>query len=179
MTEADVGRMSSSGEDLRVRGGGATAVRHAMGKRPVGAGSSLGPGASTNGPGSRTGQRGVRSKQPRAFNRGTPCPSARRIADHLGPGQSWHPGELFPHIDDDGAQRGHVRVQRAVEQADRGDRWCESSASPSNGAGCCARRRRSPRRTRPCWSPAIGHRKEVVARFIDAASARGAGHSSP
>ena len=135
--------------DLRSEAPGGTAAPHAM-KRLVGDGYRSVLGVSTLAP-----EPLVRvafwSKQPLAFNRAH-VPLARRIAYHLGLGtQTRTLGRTTP--SDRRRPGGTGRRARAASgrTGDRRAPTCASSASLPNGAGCCARQRRSPRRTRPCW----------------------------
>ena len=135
--------------DLRSGAPGATAAPHEM-ERLVGAGYCSVLGVSTLAP-----EPVVRvafwSKRPLAFNRAH-VPLARRIAYHLGLGASR--GEARQRRPSDrrrpcaAGRRGRAARGRSIW---RRAPTCGWSASLLNGAGCCARRRRSPRRTRPCW----------------------------
>ena len=168
MMEADADEVIIG--DLRSGATGAIAVPHAM-ERLVGDGYRSVLGVSTHAP-----EPLVRvafwSKQPLAFNRAH-VPLARRIAYHLGLGtQSRTLGRTIPQIDDDRVDRGDVRVQRAVEQA--------AVATHVRIVGESVEWRGVLRKATQVASTdttvlvtgASGTGKEVVARFIHAASTR-------
>ena len=135
-------------DDLRAGALGASAAPHGT-ERLVGAGYRSVLGVATRAP-----EPLVRvafwSKRPLAFNR-THVPLARRIAYHLGLGAGR--GELGRRHPSRSRTTARSRSTRACSEAStvcRRAPTCGSSASPSNGARCCARRRGWPRRTRPC-----------------------------
>ena len=145
--------MTSEGEDviiddLRTRALGGSVAPHAM-ERLVGAGYRSVLGVATRAP-----EPLVRvafwSKRPLAFNR-THVPLARRIAYHLGLGASRPELGTVTLEMTTSVRSGPTRLCSEGSINWRRAPTCGSSASLSNGAGCCARRRRSPRRTRPCW----------------------------
>ena len=134
-------------DDLRAGAAGASAAPHGT-ERLVGAGYRSVLEVSTRAP-----EPVVRvafwSKRPLAFNR-THVPLARRIAHHLGLGAGR--GELgrVTLRSMTTARSGSTRACSEASTVCRRAPTCGSSASPPNGARCCARRRGSPRRTRPC-----------------------------
>jgi len=156
--------------DLRSEAPGATAAPPAM-KRLVGDGYRSVLGVSTLAP-----EPLVRvafwSKQPLAFNRAH-VPLARRIAYHLGLGtQTRTLGRTNPQIDDDRAERGDVRVQRAVDQATGGTHVHIVGESAEWRGVLRKASQVASTDTTVLVTGDSGTGKEVVARFIHAASAR-------
>ena len=156
--------------DLRSEGPGGTAAPHAM-KRLVGDGYRSVLGVSTLAP-----EPLVRvafwSKQPLAFNRAD-VPLARRIAYHLGLGtQTRTLGGTIPQIDDDRVERGDARVQRAVEQATVGTHVRIVGESAEWRGVLRKATQVASTDTTVLVTGDSGTGKEVVARFIHAASSR-------
>ena len=144
--------MMSEGEDviiddLRTRALGASAVPPAT-ERLVGAGYRSVLGVSTRAP-----EPLVRvafwSKRPLAFNR-THVPLARRLAYHLDSVHTAASSAKSRIRSMTTAHRGSTRACNEASTVSRRPRTCRSSASPLNGARCCGRRHRSPRRIPPC-----------------------------
>jgi transcriptional regulator with PAS, ATPase and Fis domain len=156
--------------DLRSGAPGATAAPHAM-ARLVGDGYRSVLGVSTLAP-----EPLVRvafwSKSPLAFNRAH-VPVARRIAYHLGLGtQTRTLGRTTPQIDDDRVDRGDARVQRAVEQATGGTHVHIVGESAEWRGVLRKATQVASTDTTVLVTGDSGTGKEVVARFIHAASAR-------
>ena len=156
--------------DLRSGGAGATAAPHAM-ERLVGAGYRSVLGVSTLAP-----EPLVRvafwSKRPMAFTRAH-VPLARRIAYHLGLGtQSRTLGKTIVQIDDDRVERGDARVQRAVEPATVGAHVRIVGESAEWRGVLRKATQVASTDTTVLVTGDSGTGKEVVARFIHAASAR-------
>jgi transcriptional regulator with PAS, ATPase and Fis domain len=112
------------------------------------------------------------SKQPLAFNRAH-VPLARRIAYHLGLGtQTRTLGRTIAQIDDDRVERGDARVQRAVEQATGGTHVHIVGESAEWRGVLRKATQVASTDTTVLVTGASGTGKEVVARFIHAASTR-------
>jgi transcriptional regulator with GAF, ATPase, and Fis domain len=157
-------------EDLRTSPVGASAVSHAT-ERLIGAGYRSALGVSTHAP-----EPLVRvafwSKQPLAFNRAH-VPLARRIAYHLGLGtQCRTPGRTIPQSNDDRVQRRDALVQRAVEQATVGTYVRVVGDSAEWHAVLRKATQVASTDTTVLVTGESGTGKEVVARFIHAASSR-------
>ena len=158
-------------DDLRSEAPGATAGPHAM-ARLVGAGYRSVLGVSTLAP-----EPLVRvafwSKSPLAFNRAH-VPLARRIAYHLGLGASrGEVGNILPHIDDDGrAQRADAGVQRGVDQLAAGTQLRVVGESVEWRGVLRKAAQVASTDTTVLVTGDSGTGKEVVARFIHAASVR-------
>ena len=134
-------------DDLRTKALGGSVAPHAT-ERLVGAGYRSVLGVSTRAP-----EPLVRvafwSKRPLAFDR-THVPLARRIAYHLGLGASRNEAGTATHRMTTSVRSGSTQACSEASTDCRRALTCESSASPSSGARCFGRRRRSPRPTRPC-----------------------------
>ena len=100
-------------------------------------------------------------------------PLARRIAYHLGLGtQTRTLGRTIPQIDDDRVERGDARVQRAVEQATGGTHVHIVGESVEWRGVLRKATQVASTDTTVLVTGDSGTGKEVVARFIHAASAR-------
>jgi transcriptional regulator with PAS, ATPase and Fis domain len=172
---ADVPDITSDGEhviidDLRTRALGASAAPHAT-ERLIDAGYRSALGVSTHAPEPRV-RVAFWSKQPLAFDRAR-VPLARRIAYHLGLGtQSRTLARTIPQTDDDRVERGNARVPRAVEQATVGTHVRVVGESAEWRAVLRKATQVASTDTTVLITGESGTGKEVVARFIHAASAR-------
>ena len=89
------------------------------------------------------------SKRPMAFNH-THVPLARRIASASASAHARASGATRSIRSDNERGRSGRRGRAARRRSPGGGRTCRSWVNRPSGAGCCARRRRSPRRTPPC-----------------------------
>jgi DNA-binding NtrC family response regulator len=157
-------------EDLRTSPVGASTVSRVT-ERLIGAGYRSALGVTTHAP-----EPLVRvafwSKQPLAFNRAH-VPLARRIAYHLGLWTQCRTlGGTIPHINDDRVERGDALVQRAVEQATVGTEVRVVGDSAEWHAVLRKATQVASTDTTVLVTGESGTGKEVVARFIHAASSR-------
>jgi transcriptional regulator with PAS, ATPase and Fis domain len=172
---ADVPDMTSDGEeviidDLRTRVLGAPAAPYAT-ETLVGAGYRSGLGVSTCEPDPRV-RVAFWSKRPLAFNR-SHLPLARRIAYHLGLGAQCRKLERTTlQIDDDRTQRVDAGVQRGVDQLAAGSQLRVVGESVEWRGVLRKATQVAPTDTTVLITGDSGTGKEVVARFIHAASAR-------
>jgi transcriptional regulator with PAS, ATPase and Fis domain len=111
------------------------------------------------------------SKRPRAFNR-THVPLARRIAYHLGLGARRKLGRTTHQIDDDRTQRADAGVQRGGDQLAAGTHLRVVGESVEWRDVLRKATQVASTDTTVLVTGASGTGKEVVARFIHAASSR-------
>ena len=114
------------------------------------------------------------SKQPLAFNP-THLPLARRIAYHLGLAACRSRPATVAHIDDARAPRVDIRVQRGIDRLKTASRLHVVGGSAEWRGVLGKATQVAAVETTVLITGASGTGKEVVARFIHAASARNAG----